>query len=173
MELTTTREFRKHRVLGDVYAVEFINGEGPRMVAAAKRCTRPEELTGGALPVLHLVDYDASQFYGANEAEFDLWEPPMIDTEKLAAILAAEHCCQGTESEWQRCDKAAKAAKKLYEKACDDLRRVVREAEEDPKAFPLLALADMPNTEPTETEGFDADMEKFDDRDDGNSADAH
>ncbi len=164
MQITTTREFRKHNVLGDIYAVEFIHEDGARVPVAALRCTRPEELTRGALPVLTLANGDDRQFVLNNADEFGLWEPPMVDEEKLASIYAAETYCQDTEAEFERCHKAAAAAKKLHEKACDDLRRIVREANRSEPPAPLLALAEMP---PPATD-FDADMERFDDdRDDG------
>ena len=92
----------------------------------------------------------------------------MADEEKLADIYAAERYCQETEAEFERCHKAAAAAKKLHEKACDDLRRIVREADRTEPPPPLLAIAEMP--EQAET-NFDADMENFDD--DRNAGPAH
>jgi hypothetical protein len=156
MELTTSREFRKHTVLGDIYAVEFIHDGDTRQIGGAKRCTLPVELTRGALPVLPLFGGDDAAFVAENAGEFAAWEPPMVNEEKLAAIVEAEEHCQKCQSAFETADKAAKAAKKLYEKACDDLRRVVRLASEPSK--PLLAIAETPTP-------FDAEMENFDDHD--------
>lgn len=164
MIANTTRQFRKHTVLGDIYAVEFNEAD----VLAASLCTRPEEMTRGALPVLALNATDA-QFVQTNASEFVRWEPPMADEEKLAAIIDAEGACQVAQYAAEQAQKAHRAAQKQFEKACDDLRRVVREASAPPLA-PLLALAEQ---EPTGTPfNFDPGMENFsddhgtDDRDD-------
>ena len=137
-----SREFRKHRIFGEIYAVEaFADGE----VLAALKCTRPEQLTRGALAVITLDSHEDWAFVNTNENEFDVWNPPMVKEEHLAAIIAAERACEEGEQELSRAQKDRDAAKKTYEKACELLRRVVREAASNSEPAPLLVIAERPD----------------------------
>ncbi len=156
MNITVERAFKKHRVLGDIYAIEILIDEGfARTAVAAMRCTRPEQLTRGALPVLSLAGGESLQYYLNNQSDFATWEPPMVDTEALEAIVAAERYCQETQAEWERHHKSAAAAKKTHDKACDDLRRIVREASTEPEPLPLLDVLDAEDAAKETTDGND------------------
>lgn len=158
-ELTTERAFEKHKVLGEIFAVEWIVAPGfSREAVGAMRCTKPEQLTRGALPVLP-INSSELDFYKGNCLEFAEWEPPMVNEDVLAAIVEAERVCQEAEDDYERAAKAAKLAKQEYERACDELRHVARAARTTTP--PLLAL--MEAAPPT----TDADTEnQNDDRDD-------
>ncbi len=145
--MTTERAFEKHTTLAEIFAVEWLIAPGfSREAVGAIRCTKPEQLTRGALPVL-LINSTDLDFYKRNCLEFTKWEPPMVDEDAMQAIFAAETYCQETQAEAERCVKAASVARKLHDQACDDLRRIVREANTDQPVLPLLALAELPDAQ--------------------------
>lgn len=81
--LAFDRSFRRHVKTGSIFAVELVDGR----LNGALLCTRPEELTHGALPVLAITG--DTEMYREGAGHTEPWEPK-YDTEagikKLATL---------------------------------------------------------------------------------------
>jgi hypothetical protein len=127
--MDTIREFRKHKLHGEVWAIERLQTDKAPAFLGGYRCTRPEEQTRGALPVLTL-DHSAEvvEFLEDNGPDLDPWDPPKVPGEHLEAIVIAGRMADEAESTWKSRAAAAKAAKEVWELRCQDMQRLIREA---------------------------------------------
>lgn len=141
-EKQSVRVFRKHKVFGEVWAVVCLP-DAKATPFGGYRCTKPEEQTRGALPVLPMdMSPEMIEFLEDNAVDMEPWEPPKVPGELLEAIVAAGRIADEHESTWKSKDLAAKAAKKEWEKAAQDLQRLIREATEPGLPFDKTAHAD-------------------------------
>jgi hypothetical protein len=150
-QIETTREFCKHKVFGDIYAVETVLLDGKRSTLAARKCVRPEEMTAGALPVLTLHSIgDALEFVAKHRVDFDTWEAPKVREELVAAATDAMKERDDAAGRYNKIRKDERAAQKEVEKLDEKVRIAVRALNAPPaEAPPLLAIAEGSNTAPT------------------------
>lgn len=143
MELpTTTREFWKHTVYGDIYAVELLAAEGQREVLSARKCSRPEEQTRGALPVMELYSGEDAALVSTHRTDFSLWEPPMTSDDKIEGLRVKVTATRVAKSDYERIRKQERASLKHYDK-CVSEEHAAAEALVDPPAdAPLIAIAE-------------------------------
>ncbi len=149
---TTTREFWKHKVYGEVYGVELYHPTdgGPRVVLAARKCSRPEEQTRGALPVLTLYTAGTEQEFVANNTnDFGMWEPAMTRddaVEKLRDKIAERDAAK---SHYDKIRKDERAALKTLEKLDADVLVASRNVVNPAEPAPLLAISELTDTNAT------------------------
>lgn len=144
--METYREFWKHTVLGDIIAVELScdADRGGVDVLAARYCSRGEELTAGALPVLPLqTTGEAFDLATGSPGEFEVWEPPPTPEMLRIEIVKAIDERDAIASECTLMRAAERARQKDLEKAEEEVRRLCRRLKEDPASRPpLLAVAE-------------------------------
>lgn len=140
---TTTREFWKHTVYGDLYAVELLVGEGQREVLGARKCSRPEEMTRGALPVMQLyAGGDDAEFASNNRADFGMWEPPMTRDDAIEHFREKVNATRQAKTDYERIRKQERAALKHYEKCQAEEHEAAVLLVDPPEAPPLIAMAE-------------------------------
>jgi hypothetical protein len=140
---TTTREFWRHRVYGDIYAVELMVSEGQREVLGARKCSRPEEQTRGALPVMQLyAGGDDAEFASNNRADFGMWEPPMTRDDAIEFFRVKVNNTRTAKSDYERIRKQERAALKHYEKCQAEEHDAAVLLVDPPEAPPLIAMAE-------------------------------
>lgn len=129
-ERQPVREFRKHRTLGEIWAVQWLDD---RRVApsAGRRCSKPHEQTRGALPALPLDDSDETiAWLEENLDQLEEWAPAMAVAELWDAILAAGAAADEAEADYEESAKETKELKAEWEKARDYVHKLLREARE-------------------------------------------
>ncbi len=129
MSVETIREFRKHKLHGEIWAVDRLPSEKQPTMIGGYRCTKPEEQTRGALPVLVLdMSPEMIEFLEDNAVDLEPWAPPRVPGEHLEAIVVAGRLADEAEARWKSKHAAAAAAKKEWEQASQDLQRLIRDA---------------------------------------------
>jgi len=110
---TFHREFRRHVKTGDLVAIELVNGA----LAGVRRCSKPEEQTTGALPVMQLEDRDSDvgAWYRAEQMLFQTWEPPPLPKALLARLGELYEQAVTARSKYESAKLAAKHAKDRVE----------------------------------------------------------
>jgi hypothetical protein len=137
-EKQAVRAFRKHKVFGEVWAVVTLPDEKGTMVGGY-RCTKAEEQTRGALPVLAMdMSPEMIEFLEDNAADMEVWEPPYVPAERLEVIVAAGRIAEEAERRMKEKKTTYDAAKKEWEAAAQELQRLVHEAAEEKAATPLF-----------------------------------
>jgi len=122
------RQFLKHVTYGEIWAVEWASDKR-ELPIGCHRCSRPEEQTNGALPVLFLEQHgEGLQWIEDNRPDLEPWEPPRVPVELLEKIAAAGRITDDAERDWKTKDAAAKASKKEWERSAQALSKLVREA---------------------------------------------
>lgn len=136
-EKQTVRSFRRHRVFGEVWAIVSLPDEKHTPIGGV-RCTKPEEQTRGALPVLAMdMSPEMIEFLEDNAADLEMWEPPRVPVELLEAICAAGRIADEAEARMKQKKTAADAAKKEWEASAQDLQRLIREAATSEPSLPF------------------------------------
>jgi len=121
-----TREFRKNRKTGQIWAIELVNG----VLAAALECTKPEEMTDGALPVLPLESSTASlDVYRAAQGQCDAWEPERTPDGLRRNLVAAGHRLDDVETKIGKKKAELKRLNEQRDEVVAQIRRFVRELE--------------------------------------------
>lgn len=165
-DIAPERAFIKHKVFGEVYAIEHAMVGGARSTLAARKCTRPEEMTSGALPVLTLHSSgDALEFVTKNYLDFALWEAPKVREELVEAATAAMKERDELAASYNKLRKDERAALKRVEAADEKVRVTVRALNAPPTdAPPLLSIAEGSNTAPIDAAQVAGDLspEEFD-----------
>jgi hypothetical protein len=134
-EKQTVRSFRKHKVHGEVWAIVCLPDAKLTPIGGI-RCTKPEEQTRGALPVLAMDMSPAMiEFLEDNAVDMEPWEPPLVPAELLEQIVAAGRIADEAEARMKQKKTAADAAKKEWEAAALDMQRLVRMAYADTPLF--------------------------------------
>jgi hypothetical protein len=137
-EKQTVRSFRKHKTFGEVWAVVTLPDEKATPIGGY-RCTRAEEQTRGALPVLAMdMTPEMIEFLEDNAADMERWEPPLVPAEFLDQIVAAGRIADDAERRMKERKTAADAAKKEWEAAAQDLQRLIHDAAKEKTATPLF-----------------------------------
>jgi hypothetical protein len=137
-EKQTARSFRRHKVFGEVWAVVCLP-DAKTSPIGGYRCTKPEEQTRGALPVLAMdMSPEMIEFLEDNAADMELWEPPLVPAEFLDQIVAAGRIADDAERRMKEKKTAADAAKKEWEAAAQDLQRLIHDAADEKAATPLF-----------------------------------
>jgi hypothetical protein len=137
-EKQTARSFRKHKVFGEVWAIVSLPDEKHTPVGGY-RCTKAEEQTRGALPVLAMdLTPEMIEFLEDNAPDMEPWEPPYVPAERLEIIVAAGRIAEDAERRMKEKKTAFDAAKKEWEAAAQELQRLVHEAAEEKAATPLF-----------------------------------
>jgi hypothetical protein len=117
--LTFTRSFRRHTPTGDIYAVELVDGR----LNAALLCTRPEELTHGALPVLPLgPDTDP---YRAVAANTEPWEPKYDAEAGIKKLAALDEEISTLDSKIENLASRKKKLSQDREQKVAEMRRII------------------------------------------------
>lgn len=151
MELpTTTREFWKHTVYGDIYAVELVITEGQRDVLGVLKCSRPEQQTRGALPVLTL-DASSDGYAGlvaSHRADFSMWEPPMTRDDAIEHFRVKVNATRTAFSDYDRIRKQERAANKHLEKCQAEEHAAAVLLVDPPADPPLIAMAEARPVDP-------------------------
>lgn len=139
-EKQTVRLFRKHRTFGEVWAIAVLADDVKLTPVGGYRCTKPEEQTRGALPVIALdFSPEMVEFLEDNAADMELWEPPRVPAELLEQIVAAGRIADEAERRMKAKKTAADAAKKEWEASAQDLQRLVRQAAAETPLFDAVA----------------------------------
>jgi hypothetical protein len=137
-----TREFHKHAPTGEIWAIEWMDA---RKIAAAgaRRCSRPEEQTLGALPVLDLsCELDTALFVDRHLEEFEAWAPPRNSEEMFTAILQAGAEAEEAKAVWQKSAAKTKELRGEWEDAVDTLQGLIKAARDGRDAPPELPFDD-------------------------------
>jgi hypothetical protein len=143
----TTREYRQHRITAEIFALEFLNvPDQPRELCAARKCSRPEEQSFGALPVLALQPV-GDDFHFARQSMRELieWQPPIPPEEAVKRVLAAQRKYDDLAAAYKLLRAKERAADKELEGAGEEVRKQVRllaEASDPSKRPPLFAVAE-------------------------------
>lgn len=118
------REFRKHTKTGDLVAIELVNGA----LVGVRRCSKPEEQTAGALPVMQLepLDSDAGQWYRAENRMFATWEPPLPPRQLLDRLGDLYEQAVAARSKYESAKLAAKHAKERVEEVDEAIFHALR-----------------------------------------------
>jgi hypothetical protein len=143
--MNITREFLKHGTLGEIYAVEYVGDGINRELVAAWLCTKVEEMTLGALPVLqmHAATSALGQatFVRENLHEFVKWEPPQTPDDLIRRVIEQQRTFDQLLTAYTFAKNTEKLAARELEKAREALLQLTRDlAETRPR--PLLALID-------------------------------
>lgn len=118
------REFRRHGRTGDLVAIELVNG----VLAGVRRCSKPEEQTAGALPVMALegLDSDVGQWYRAEQTYFQTWEPPPLPKALMKRLRDLYEQAVTVRSNHDRAKLAAKHAKERVEEVDEAIFHALR-----------------------------------------------
>lgn len=118
------REFRRHGRTGDLVAIELVNG----VLAGVRRCSKPEEQTAGALPVMALenLDSDVGQWYRAEQTFFQTWEPPPLPKQLMKRLRDLYEQAVIVRSNHERAKLAAKHAKERVEEVDEAIFHALR-----------------------------------------------
>lgn len=145
----TTREFWKHTIYGEVYAVELVLIDGKREVVAARKCRLPEEQTRGALPVITIyADGEDVSFVSNNTQDFGLWEPPMTRDDAIENFRKKVEARKAAGADYERQRKSERAALKHYDKCVADELAAGEALVEPAEAPPLIAIAEARPVDP-------------------------
>lgn len=131
--MKTHREYRKHTVTGEIVAVELFEGA----LVGVRACSRPEEQTRGALPVMEITPSDV-EWYEANKEHFEVYVPAPLPDELLIDLAAAEDDIKRCERIYEAKKGEAKAAREAYEASLRHVRDLIAEAKaarEQPSLF--------------------------------------
>lgn len=157
--LGIAREFRRHARTGEIVAVELVGG----MLQGARLCSKPEEQTHGALPVMELEnrESDVAQWYRKNSLEFKAWEPPQpprLLMDKLMSLYEESQAARDTEVLLRSKHKNAKAA---VEDVDERIFLLLKRIHDTPEAQQELPLADADDVKlPLAGEALDPAEEK-------------
>lgn len=131
--MQTHREFRQHKVTREIVAVELFEGA----LVGVRSCTRPQEQTRGALPVMEIQTGGDTDWYKKNSESFLTWEPPTLPEELLVDLAAADEAIQVCEDLFEKKRSEAKAAKEALDLAYTHMRELVKMAK-DAQTQPTL-----------------------------------
>jgi hypothetical protein len=150
--VTFAREFLKHGPNGEIWAVEWLD-DRKLQIAAGRRCSRPEEQTLGALPVLVLDnDIDTLSWLDDHQVEFDPWMPPRTSSEMFDAILRSAEEAEAAKKAWRDAAAEAKELREEWEEAVEALQVLIKQARDGrntPPALPFDEAASAPVAEAT------------------------
>lgn len=136
------RAFLKHKTYGNIFVVQF---DGMREVVLAL------DVTGETTMCKHKLarsDYDARLSpdgiteINKNLRDFETFEPRCSEAGHwLDDLREAEKQCADSEAAYTKAAKHAKALKEVFENRAAEIRRIVRESTDTPKALPLFEKA--------------------------------
>jgi hypothetical protein len=136
------RVFLKHKTYGNVFVVQF-DSIGEAVLAL--------DVTGEATACKHKLagtDYDArlsadgTTELNKNLRDFATFEPRCSNAGHwLEDLREAEKLCAEAEAAHTKAAKHAKALKEVFENRAAEIRRIVRESTDTPKALPLFDAA--------------------------------
>lgn len=151
------RVFLKHKTYGNIFVVQFDEMASPVLAL---------DVTGEATMCKHKLDradYDARLSPdGTGEIEkhirdFETFEPRCSDASHwLDDLREAEKQCAEGEAAYVKAAKHAKALKEVFENRAAEIRRIVRESTDTPKALPLFDKVEEPAAPPVEAPPADA-----------------
>jgi hypothetical protein len=147
-----TREFRKHAHTGEVVAVELVGGQ----LQGARLCSRPEEQTAGALPVMELEyrDSDVGKWYRKNAMDFRPWEPPQPPKMLMDRLRSLYEQAVEARSAYEKAKSGAKFAKDRVEEVDTAIFHALRRMHDVPDGqveLPLDAAEEMAGDSSVET----------------------
>lgn len=122
------RGFYKHDTTGEIVAIEWLDTRRAG-AAAARACSRPEEQSRGALPVLILDDGDMLAWVEEHRAHLKPWDPPLLRDEALAAILQAGAEAAVAKSAWKEAAEEASDRKKRYDRLVEKVEGLIAAAQ--------------------------------------------
>ncbi|HEY3499408.1 MAG TPA: hypothetical protein VGK73_32185 [Polyangiaceae bacterium] len=133
------REFRKHAHTGEVVAVELVGGQ----LQGARLCSRPEEQTAGALPVMLLEhrESDVAVWYRKNAMDFRPWEPPQPPKMLMDRLRSLYEQAVEARSAYEKAKSAAKFAKDRVEEVDEAIFHALRRMHDVPDGQVELPLA--------------------------------
>jgi hypothetical protein len=146
------REFRKHAHTGEVVAVELAGGQ----LQGARLCSRPEEQTAGALPVMELEyrDSDVGKWYRKNAMDFRPWEPPQPPKMLMDRLRSLYEQAVEARSAYEKAKSGAKFAKDRVEEVDTAIFHALRRMHDVPDGqveLPLDAAEEMAGDSSVET----------------------
>jgi hypothetical protein len=134
-----TREFRKHAHTGEVVAVELVGGQ----LQGARLCSKPEEQTAGALPVMPLEgrESDVAVWYRKNAIDFRPWEPPQPPKLLMDRLRSLYEQAVEARAAYEKAKSAAKFAKDRVEEVDEAIFHALRRMHDVPDGQVELPLA--------------------------------
>lgn len=147
---TFHREFRKHAHTGTIVAIELVNGA----LHGVRECSKPEEQTHGALPVLTLDDRDSDvgQWYRAESLNFKEWAPPEPPKVLMDALMKLYEESLTARSTLESAKLRMKHAKAAVEDVDERVFHMLRRIHEVPDGQLELPLKGAPEKDPGESE---------------------
>lgn len=154
------REFRKHAVTGTIVAIELVNGT----LNGVRECSKPEEQTHGALPVLTLDDRESAvgQWYRAEAINFKTWAPPEPPKVLMDALMKLYEESVTARSVYESAKNRLKHAKAAVEDVDERVFHMLRRIHEVPDGqieLPLEKPTDEPSL-PLEPEAIDPALDQ-------------